>query len=61
MEGNEKEGPEQMKQIGNNVPVKPPKDYFIHNKEITGLYQFVKITSQCASFAFWRRNADFEF
>lgn len=65
MEGNGKEGPEQMKQIGNNVSVtegrEAPKACFINNKEIIVLYQFLKIISQCAGFAFPRRNPKFGF
>lgn len=63
MEGNGKEGPEQMKQIGNNVSVtegrEAPEASCINNQEIIVLYQFLKIISQRAGFAFLRRDSDF--
>lgn len=63
MEGNGKEGPEQMKQIGNNVSVtegrEAPEASCINNQEIIVLYQFLKIISQRAGFVFLRRDSDF--
>lgn len=65
VDGNGKEGPEQMEQIENNVSVTEGRDApeacFINNKDIIVIYQFLKIISQCAGVAFLRRRPEFGF
>lgn len=54
-----------MEQIENNISVtegrEAPEACFINNKEIIVIYQFLKIKSQCAGFAFLRRHPEFGF